>query len=336
MSSRPDAVFPWKNVLDNVSDDPLFRGMPKTEATGCARGWIQRVGLAGFEHYYPYQLSGGVRKRLGLAQSLITGPQIPLLAEPFIPLDVQTRTLMEDEPLNIWSSTSAIVVFVTHDLEEAIAPADRVVVLTAGPGMCISESGLPAVRGCDALEGAPALFPGSRPASISRAGYTFLFRRMPMQLHADDKPANDTHIDLNGLLADTDPFGSKPRCSEKARNDPLPQETLDDWLYDAAREAVARVMPARKISLSAIPYRMEQQGQAFWGRRSRRTLCGAQQRRHGCRRCLLCCVPQRFQRHRRFNLRTARPASRGVGRDIGNKCCWPVKREQFHRHRDLV
>ena len=131
---QTDAVFPWKNVLDNVAAGPLFRGMPKAEALERARQWVGRVGLAGFEQYYPHQLSGGMRKRVGLAQSLITEPQILLMDEPFSALDVQTRSLMEDELLELWSSTSASVVFVTHDLEEAIALADRVCVLTAGPG----------------------------------------------------------------------------------------------------------------------------------------------------------------------------------------------------------
>jgi sulfonate transport system ATP-binding protein len=131
---QSDAVFPWKSVLDNVAAGPIFRGMPKAEALERARQWVARVGLAGFEQYYPHQLSGGMRKRVGLAQSLITEPKILLMDEPFSALDVQTRTLMEDELLNIWSSTSASVVFVTHDLEEAIALADRVCVLTAGPG----------------------------------------------------------------------------------------------------------------------------------------------------------------------------------------------------------
>ena len=129
-----DAVFPWKSVLDNVAAGPLFRGVPKAEARAQALQWVARVGLAGFEHYYPHQLSGGMRKRVALAQSLITEPQILLMDEPFSALDVQTRTLMEDELLGLWSSTSASVVFVTHDLEEAIALADRVCVLTAGPG----------------------------------------------------------------------------------------------------------------------------------------------------------------------------------------------------------
>jgi NitT/TauT family transport system ATP-binding protein len=131
---QTDAVFPWKSVLDNVAVGPRFRGVGKGEARERARDWIQRVGLAGFEHHYPHQLSGGMRKRVALAQTLINEPQIMLMDEPFSALDVQTRTLMENELLHLWSSTSASVVFVTHDLEEAISLADRVVVITAGPG----------------------------------------------------------------------------------------------------------------------------------------------------------------------------------------------------------
>jgi len=129
-----DAVFPWKSVLDNVAIGPRFRGVPHAEADDRAREWITRVGLAGFERYYPHQLSGGMRKRVALAQTLITGPRILLMDEPFSALDVQTRVLMENELLALWSTTSASVVFVTHDLEEAIALSDRVVVITAGPG----------------------------------------------------------------------------------------------------------------------------------------------------------------------------------------------------------
>src|SRR5256885_1695987 len=129
-----DAVFPWKSVLDNVAIGPRFRGVSQAEANDRARDWIRRVGLAGFERYYPHQLSGGMRKRVALAQTLITGPRILLMDEPFSALDVQTRVLMENELLAIWATTGASVVFVTHDLEEAIALADRVVVITAGPG----------------------------------------------------------------------------------------------------------------------------------------------------------------------------------------------------------
>ncbi len=130
---QSDAVFPWKSVLANVASGPLFRGASRTDANARAREWIARVGLAGFEDRYPYQLSGGMRKRVALAQTLINEPRILLMDEPFSALDVQTRTLMEDELLQLWSSTSASVVFVTHDLEEAISLADKVCVLTAGP-----------------------------------------------------------------------------------------------------------------------------------------------------------------------------------------------------------
>jgi NitT/TauT family transport system ATP-binding protein len=131
---QSDAVFPWRNVLNNVATGPLFRGRPKSEALERARDWIARVGLSGFENHYPHQLSGGMRKRVALAQTFINEPQILLMDEPFSALDVQTRTMMEDELLHMWSSISASVVFVTHDLEEAISLADRVCVLTSGPG----------------------------------------------------------------------------------------------------------------------------------------------------------------------------------------------------------
>ncbi len=131
---QADAVFPWRNVLNNVATGPLFRGRPKSEALERARDWIARVGLSGFENHYPHQLSGGMRKRVALAQTFINEPQILLMDEPFSALDVQTRTMMEDELLHMWSSISASVVFVTHDLEEAISLADRVCVLTSGPG----------------------------------------------------------------------------------------------------------------------------------------------------------------------------------------------------------
>jgi NitT/TauT family transport system ATP-binding protein len=130
---QTDAVFPWKSVLGNVAAGPRFRGVRGHEAQRQARDWIARVGLAGFEDRYPHQLSGGMRKRVSLAQTLINEPQILLMDEPFSALDVQTRILMGNELLSLWSSTSASVVFVTHDLEEAIALADRVIVLTAGP-----------------------------------------------------------------------------------------------------------------------------------------------------------------------------------------------------------
>ena len=129
-----DALFPWKTVVENVAAGPRYRGSSHSLAREKARDWIARVGLAGFGDRYPYQLSGGMRKRVALAQSLINGPHILLMDEPFSALDVQTRSLMENELLALWSASSASVVFVTHDLEEAISLSDRVYVLTAGPG----------------------------------------------------------------------------------------------------------------------------------------------------------------------------------------------------------
>jgi NitT/TauT family transport system ATP-binding protein len=129
-----DAVFPWKSVLDNVAAGPRFRGVRRAEANTMARAWLRRVGLAGFEDRYPHQLSGGMRKRVALAQSLINEPEVLLMDEPFSALDVQTRSIMSGELLSLWELTRPAVVFVTHDLEEAIALADKVVVLTAGPG----------------------------------------------------------------------------------------------------------------------------------------------------------------------------------------------------------
>ena len=136
---QQDAVFPWKSVLDNVSAGPLFRGVDKAGAKAQARDWIRRVGLSGFEDRYPHQLSGGMRKRVALAQTLINRPRVLLMDEPFGALDVQTRSIMSTELLSLWDQTRPAVVFVTHDLEEAIALADKVVVMTAGPGTVKAE-----------------------------------------------------------------------------------------------------------------------------------------------------------------------------------------------------
>jgi NitT/TauT family transport system ATP-binding protein len=131
---QADALFPWRNVIDNVAAGPMYRGTSKKEAYARARDWIARVGLARFETHYPHQLSGGMRKRVALAQTFINQPKILLMDEPFSALDIQTRTLMQDELLKLWTDLKSSVVFVTHDLEEAIALADKVYVLTAGPG----------------------------------------------------------------------------------------------------------------------------------------------------------------------------------------------------------
>jgi NitT/TauT family transport system ATP-binding protein len=130
---QQDALFPWRTVMDNVTAGPRFRGIARQQAEASARDWLARVGLTGFEHSHPHQLSGGMRKRVALAQSFINEPQVLLMDEPFSALDVQTREMMQDELLALWSGNRAAVMFVTHDLDEAILLADRVAVLTSRP-----------------------------------------------------------------------------------------------------------------------------------------------------------------------------------------------------------
>jgi NitT/TauT family transport system ATP-binding protein len=131
---QADALMPWRTALDNIAAGLLFRNMRKAEAEAQARDWLARVGLRAHADRYPHQMSGGMRKRVALAQALILDPPILLMDEPFSALDIQTRQLMEDELLQLWSANRKSVIFVTHDLEEAISLADRVVVLAAGPG----------------------------------------------------------------------------------------------------------------------------------------------------------------------------------------------------------
>ena len=146
---QTDALLPWKSVLANVALGPTFRGVAKGEAHEKAREWLQVVGLAGFEEHYPHQLSGGMRKRVSLAAALINEPTILLMDEPFSALDVQTRAIMANELLALWERSEPSVMFVTHDLEEAISLADRVAVMTAGPGTvkAVYEIDLPRPRG---------------------------------------------------------------------------------------------------------------------------------------------------------------------------------------------
>jgi NitT/TauT family transport system ATP-binding protein len=131
---QADALMPWRTGIGNVVAGLEFRGVPSAQAVAQGEEWLRRVGLAGFGDRYPHQMSGGMRKRLALAQTLILSPDILLMDEPFSALDVQTRQLMENELLALWAEDRKSVLFITHDLEEAIALSDRVVVLSAGPG----------------------------------------------------------------------------------------------------------------------------------------------------------------------------------------------------------
>ncbi|OYO05395.1 ABC transporter ATP-binding protein [Enemella evansiae] len=137
---QQDALLPWKSVVDNVALGLTMAGTPKPEASARAREWLTRVGLKDFGNRYPHQLSGGMRKRTAVAQAWIVDPDILLMDEPFSALDVQTRQIMENELLQLWSDSGKAVVFITHDLDEAIALSDEVVILGAGPGSQIVAS----------------------------------------------------------------------------------------------------------------------------------------------------------------------------------------------------
>ena len=149
---QTDALFPWKTVIGNVAAGPRFRGVPRREALSDAADWLRRVGLTGFERHHPHQLSGGMRKRVALAQTLINRPRVLLMDEPYSGLDVQTRQIMSDELLTLWELTRPSVVFVTHDLGEAIALADKVVLLTAAPATVKEEFTVELPRPRRALE----------------------------------------------------------------------------------------------------------------------------------------------------------------------------------------
>src|SRR4051812_33553125 len=130
---QAEALMPWRSALENVTAGLDFRGVNRAEARRHGMEWLGRVGLARFGDRYPHPPSGGIRKGGSLAQPLTLDPQIVLRDEPFSALDVQTRQLMENELLELWSADRKSVMFITHDLEEAISLSDRVIVLSAGP-----------------------------------------------------------------------------------------------------------------------------------------------------------------------------------------------------------
>jgi NitT/TauT family transport system ATP-binding protein len=146
---QADSLFPWKNVLDNVMIGPILQGSSKRNATTLARDWLRRVGLAGFEDRYPHQLSGGMRKRVAMAAALINQPRILLMDEPFGALDVQTKAIMQMELLGLWEELRPSVLFITHDLDEAVVLSDRVVIMTSSPGTVkeVFDIDLPRPRG---------------------------------------------------------------------------------------------------------------------------------------------------------------------------------------------
>jgi len=150
---QADALFPWKTAIENVAVGLETAGMPQAKSRPLAQDWLGRVGLATFADRYPHMLSGGQRKRVGLAQVLIRDPKILLMDEPFGPLDAQTRQIMGNQLLDLWSADRKAVIFVTHDLEEAIALSDRVVIMSAGPAAhIIGDWTIPLARPRDIAE----------------------------------------------------------------------------------------------------------------------------------------------------------------------------------------
>jgi NitT/TauT family transport system ATP-binding protein len=139
MVFQQDAVFPWMTVQKNVEYGPRSRGLPRAECARIATAWIARVGLEGFASSYSRELSGGMRKRVDLARVYANSPEVLLMDEPFGALDSQTRETMQDELLRIWESERKTVVFVTHDLEEALYLSDRVIVMSRRPGRIIAN-----------------------------------------------------------------------------------------------------------------------------------------------------------------------------------------------------
>jgi len=130
-------LMPWRTLIDNVSFPLQVAGVAKSERYDRAASLIEMVGLSGFEKSYPHELSGGMRQRANIIRTLIYSPKVMLMDEPFGPLDAQTRVILQDQLLNIWSRTGVTILFITHDLQEAIGLADRVVLLSARPGKII-------------------------------------------------------------------------------------------------------------------------------------------------------------------------------------------------------
>jgi len=128
------SLYPWRTVFDNVLLGLELKGVPKPEREAGAKQYLELVGLKGFEHSFPYELSGGMRQRVAVARALAINPSILLMDEPFGALDAQTRNRMQNEILQIWEKTKKTILFVTHSVDEAVFLADRIIVLTRRPG----------------------------------------------------------------------------------------------------------------------------------------------------------------------------------------------------------
>jgi NitT/TauT family transport system ATP-binding protein len=146
MVFQQHTLFPWKRVRDNVAFGPKMRGLARTERDRAADAILKLVGLSGFEAFYPAQLSGGMQQRVEIARVLINQPRVLLMDEPFSALDAQTRAMMQEVLLDIWGKIPTTTVFVTHDIDEALFLADRIVVMSARPGRVIEDIVLPFAR----------------------------------------------------------------------------------------------------------------------------------------------------------------------------------------------
>ena len=132
--TQKDNLLPWRTLVENVEIALEIRGIGADERRKQARDYIERVGLHGFDDHYPHELSGGMRQRANIIRTLIYDPELILMDEPFGPLDAQTRIVLQDQLLNLWSASKKTIIFITHDLVEAITLADRVVLMSSRPG----------------------------------------------------------------------------------------------------------------------------------------------------------------------------------------------------------
>ena len=155
--TQADTLFPWRTLIGNVEYPLEIRGVPKAERRARAAALLERVGLAGFENHFPYELSGGMRQRGNLVRALVYDPDIVLMDEPFGALDAQTRQLLQEQLQQICVEERKTVVFITHDLQEAIALGDRVVVMTARPGRIktVRDVGIPRPRDLGRIHATP-------------------------------------------------------------------------------------------------------------------------------------------------------------------------------------
>lgn len=155
--TQSDALLPWRTVLDNVAFGRELQGMPRAERREKAAEWLRHLRLGGYENSYPAQLSGGMRKRAAIARSLMMEPDILLLDEPFAPLDAFTREELQDVLLSLWEETGCTMLYVTHDIPEAVTLAGRVILMDAHPGRVLQEYAicLPRPRTVRSVRGLP-------------------------------------------------------------------------------------------------------------------------------------------------------------------------------------